>query len=727
MRVKGRIVDFLADRDEMGYAVFVFKSDSDRTHPRFRAVCTGNLPDVVPGVPLLITFMAETAAQIHTADTRDLQEFEWLDESEKECLLNHVTDISIDYQDEDYALQVLSQVKWIARKTAERIIDAVNGDLYQLADKWADSAFWQSIPGSKRYLPSLQEQIGELLSMADLFKRYSRYGIGYPQIEKLSALYGTEAEAKLRANPYTVLLQLDLPFQVADYLARDLEIGHLDDRRIRAIIRSVLYQNEVNGNTCMSRFAFYSACERLHKGSAWQDCVVSQDDILQVVTQMDSVNYEDGLAGRVGFIKTWRMETEIGYNLQRLMQAPSALHTQDSVFAEIADKYNAEQMQFLRAFDAESVILLLGRGGTGKTHTIRGAIDLFKRRHPRDVIKLCAPTARAAGVLAEHSGHSASTIHILLGLTPYSMLDDDIQQLDAGLIVVDEMSMVDTELMSLLLRAIKSGAKVILSGDPDQLESVGCGAVLRDLVRSGVVPQVTLQKIMRQGEGSAIIENCDRILSGRAQFAENAYFKVRQCQTDAEAMAYLKSCYSGDSHSTQILTTTNRGIVGTAAINNIFTDPTQEGIWVHHEHFKVGDKVIFTQNNYGAGYCNGDIGFIESAAVPVRIRKQGDNQVIYIEKEDLVDIEHADAITIHKSQGSEYQKVYIILPEDPHVMLTRNIVNTAISRARQDVVLIVVGNALRVAVSDRFKRYRMTMLESILHNLPDTLSGVQNQ
>lgn len=343
-----------------------------------------------------------------------------------------------------------------------------------------------------------------------------------------------------------------------------------------------------------------------------------------------------------------------------------------------------------------------------------------KAKKPKEEIRLCAPTARAAGVLKEHSGHESSTMHIMLELNPY-MPDDagrnEENPLDADFIVVDEMSIVDTELMYHLLKAIKSGAKLILSGDPDQLESVGCGAVLRDLINSNKIPKIKLKKIMRQSEGSAVIDNCGKILAGRYDFIENDAFKIRNCKSGDEAKAYLKSCYTGDPHRTQILSTTKKGTVGTMSLNHDFEDIEQPGVWFHNSHFKLGDKVVFTKNNYDAGYCNGDIGFVETIEAPIQIKKQGEDKTIEINRDTAMDMEHADAITIHKSQGSEYDNVYIMLPDKPLSLLTRNMVNTAISRARKCVTLITINDALAIAASNKCKRNRITRLEEKLKNM----------
>lgn len=714
--VKGRIVDFLIDRDKTGYAEFIFKSDYDKDCPRFEAICSGRIPDVVPGVPMKVEFPVNDIGEIKKVNFRE-QRIEKVTRNVRQKYMNHLLYSCINYNDEEYAKTLLVKVKGISNKTANRILEAVDGDISQLSDLWNDTAFWKELKGSKRWLNDLKTTVGSMMSKDVLVKKYGKYGIGYPQIDMLVAMYDLEAEEKLCKNPYHILFRMELDFQVADFLAKDLGFSYLSNERVQAIIYQVLNDNEARGNTAMKKRDFYMACARLHRVSAWKDFVVSPYYILAIMSMMDNVYCENDL---VGYIRTLNKEADIAFQIGRLMKVDTKLNTQENIFEEIKDKYNKEQLEFLRTFDKNSVTILLGRGGTGKTHTICGAIDLFKRRHPDEEVRLCAPTARAAGVLKEHSGHESSTIHIMLELNPYNLEDagkNEDNPLDEKLIVVDEMSMVDTELMYHLVKAVKSGSKLILSGDPDQLESVGCGAVLRDLIDSNVIPKVKLKKIMRQSEGSAVIDNCGKILVGKYDFIENDSFRIRMCAGEEEARAYLKSCYDGDPHHTQILSTTKKGIVGTMALNKEFEDTESPGVWLHGDHFKNGDKVVFTRNNYDTGYCNGDIGFIETIELPLRVKKQGEDKIIEINKDDAMDMEHADAITIHKSQGSEYNKVYIVLPDKPQSLLTRNMVNTAISRARQDVTLIVIGDSLKMAASNRFKRNRITRLQEKMINM----------
>lgn len=713
--INGRIIDFLIDRDiKTGYVEFLFQSDYNKDIPRFQAICSCNIPDVVTGVPIKVEFRNEKIEEIKKINFKE-DKIEKITKEIKNEYMNNLAYACVNYNDEEYARTLLIKVKGISDRTADKILEAVDGDISKLSEKWDDKDFWKGLRGSKRYLDELKNTVGSMFLKDLIVKHYGKYGIGYPQVELLMAEYGEDVEQKILFNPYQIAHKLELNFQVADNMAKDFGMSYLSHERLRAIIHNILTSNEQNGNTAMRIRDFYVNCARLHRFSAWKEFVVSPYCLLAEVMAMKSIYYADGL---VGYISTLNMESDIAFHLLRLSESDSDLKTRDTKFEEIKDKYNEKQLEFLKEFNKNSVTVLLGRGGTGKTHTICGAIDLFRLQKPKEKIMLCAPTARAAGVLKEHSGYESSTIHVMLELSPYEdeAGKNEENQLEAGLIVVDEMSMVDTQLMWHLVKAIKSGTKVILSGDPDQLESVCAGAVLRDLIKSDALKVVKLKKIMRQSEGSAVIENCGRVLHGRYDFVSNENFNIRYCGTEEEAKAYLSASYEGDADTTQILSTTKKGIIGTMALNREFEDTEKEGVYIHGDYFSIGDKVIFTKNNYDADYCNGDIGFIESITMPLQVRKQDTNNIIEIDKEMTADMEHANAITIHKSQGSEYKKVYIVLPEQPKSLLTRNMINTAVSRAREKVVLIIVKDALKMAASNRYKKERLTRLCEQLTN-----------
>lgn len=268
--VKGRIVDFLIDRDKTGYAEFIFKSDYDKDCPRFEAICSGKIPDVVPGVPMKVEFQVNDISEIKKVDFRE-QRIEKVTRNVRQKYINHLLYSCINYNDEEYAKTLLIKVKGISNKTANRILEAVDGDISQLSDLWNDTAFWKELKGSKRWLNDLKTTVGSMMSKDILVKKYGKYGIGYPQIDMLVAMYDLEAEEKLCKNPYRTLFRMELDFQVADFLAKDLGFSYLSDERIQAIIYQVLNDNESRGNTAMKKRDFYMACARLHAvaGRTW--------------------------------------------------------------------------------------------------------------------------------------------------------------------------------------------------------------------------------------------------------------------------------------------------------------------------------------------------------------------------------------------------------------------------------------------------------------------------
>ena len=239
--VNGRIVDFLIDRCEDGYAEFLFKSDYDKDCPRFEAICSGKIPDVVPGVPIKVEFRVETVNDIIKIDFKALK-IEQITKFVKTKYMNETAYTCINFNDEEYAKTLLTKVKGISAKIANRILEAVDGDISRLSGMWDDKDFWKGFRGSKRYLAELKDTVGSMLEKDYLVKKYQKYGIGYPQIDMLAAIYGLEAEEKLCHNPYAVLYRLELDFQVADNLAKDLNFDYLAPERVT---------HAKNGNGCI--------------------------------------------------------------------------------------------------------------------------------------------------------------------------------------------------------------------------------------------------------------------------------------------------------------------------------------------------------------------------------------------------------------------------------------------------------------------------------------------
>lgn len=682
MYVRGKIIRLYRDHEgKITSGIFLTESTQEETSTKIAV--KGSLPDVVPGVHI------------------------WADIDDD----GNIKKTKLVSNDASYIKERLTKIKGISGKKADRIInECLKGEVknYRKEEK-KEEVLGLLKSNSKAAKKAITDTLTRLSEIDDWAEPYKKYGISCESVEKLRINHNDDWRDVILEDTYVAFMLMGLDFVAADYLFKSLNGSYLDERRIRGIIHSVLQDNENKGSTAINEEKFYSNCAWLIKNSAWPRSPVSPYIILAVLSQMPSVYTEDGY---FGYVKTSGYEKSIAWNIRRLMDTDTELSVD---FTNEEKKFNKCQRMFLELFKKSSLTLLLGRGGTGKTYTISGAIKLMKKEKPDAVIKLCAPTARAAGVLKEASGEMSSTIHVLLGLKPYG---DELvgNEIEADMLVVDEMSMVDTALFCVLLKSIKSGTKVILAGDPNQLESVGYGSVLRDLIHSGVIPSVELKQIMRQAAGSKIIKNCEKIMNGDCDFeADGKTFCVRRVLTPEEMVMCFKSQYRPGRDDCQAISITKKGKVGTIALNKIF-EKSGAGLMAHGEKFCKDDKVVFTRNNYDDGYCNGDTGRVSSVSKDELTVKTVDEKLIEVKEGDLADLTHAEVITVHKSQGSEYDNVYILLPDKPKSLLNRNIVNTAISRAKKTVSLIYLGDAVKIAADNTYKSNRETRLVSMLRN-----------
>jgi exodeoxyribonuclease V alpha subunit len=412
-------------------------------------------------------------------------------------------------------------------------------------------------------------------------------------------------------------------------------------------------------------------------------------------------------------------------------------------FEERADiRLSTEQREAVLAGVRERVLILTGGPGTGKT-TIVNAITRILRRQGLTIV-LCAPTGRAAKRMSEATGREAKTIHRLLEFSPPEMgfARNEENPLDADVLVVDEVSMIDTVLAYNLLKAVPVRCRVIFVGDVDQLPSVGPGNVLRDMIGSGAIPVVALTEIFRQAARSLIVVNAHRVNRGELPTAapeEEAvpadfYFVERNDPEDvlgtvrSVVAERIPARFGLDAvDDVQVLCPMNRGILGTANLNlelQALLNPGDAGIVRGTRAFRIGDKVMQLRNNYDLDVFNGDIGRVvavdpEERTVGVAFADRREERVVAYEYADLDELVLAYACSIHKSQGSEYPAVVIPLHTQHYVMLQRNLLYTAITRGRRLVVIVGTRKALAIAVKNRRIEARFTRLADRLTAAPE--------
>jgi exodeoxyribonuclease V alpha subunit len=357
--------------------------------------------------------------------------------------------------------------------------------------------------------------------------------------------------------------------------------------------------------------------------------------------------------------------------------------------------------------------------------------------YPKHKIALCAPTGRAAQRMSESTGMEATTVHRLLDYRPYGdtpSCKDRNNPIDADFIIVDEVSMTDIALFDMLLEAVKDNTMVLLVGDIHQLESVGPGAVLRDLLEcsSTIIPRIMLTEVFRQKGGSPIIENAMRINDGNIHMVEAPEFKIIKTKCPEQSLEVIQRLMHEmydprNPFETQILCPARKGLAGINNLNTVLQrqlNPSNQCLHFGQTEFRPNDKILMTENNYEAGYYNGDIGIIKTitpSGILVDIRDQD----FLIPKSELHNMRLSYGLTIHKSQGSEFKNVIVSMPMDPPGMLVRNLFYTGVTRAKKNVIIVNEGTSMQtsIKVANEGSRGRRTLLKGFIEKYWDRMNS----
>lgn len=691
MLIHGKLIRLTRPQDEgNGYAMFWFLVTEDiECNEKHQVLCRGIIPMAIPGIPL------ELGVVQANGYVYDIQKSKIYSDTRESSLF------------------FLQDIKGVSAKTANMLLYKLDGNIMKLLDMNADE-FFKHIKRSKVYRDALMEKLRSINLTQSTYEELLSCGLEYSQISRLQTMYEGDAVNALKKDPYLAGERVGMDFVKKDFLARHYGLARLSVSRMKSAAIEVLRINESKGNTRITIEGYIDTFNELLSRSAWP-WIVSPVYLFAVINTMPEIMIKDSY---LCFKRRYLQEYDIYKHLNRIKDIPKDLGiTLNDVMMMEKEKgfrYLDSQRRLFSSMNTNNVILMPGKPGTGKTTTISGAIRLYKEKCPDAKVCMCAPTARASQVMKESSGYPASTIHSLLKLVPYGndfLGKNENDQLECDLLIVDEMSMVDTEIFYLLLRALPNGCQIILCGDPDQIESVGCGSIFRDLLNSQIFCTVTLNQFMRQDAQSSIVRNCKKILEGDPNLDVDEQFFIGRYASDEEAERALLYYYPKDEECMkhQILSTTKQGKVGTDLLNRTLEGSADAGCLIYHDYvYRVGDKVIFINNNYKAGYCNGDVGVIAEIHNGMTINLGEDT--VELGEYELDEILPAEVITVHKSQGGEYNDVYVMLPEKPRVLLTRNILNTAVSRARKRVKLFTVGDALSICISNVMSHNRDTWL-----------------
>lgn len=555
---------------------------------------------------------------------------------------------------------------------------------------------------------------------------YHKLGLSGWLRRAIEEKYGERyAKGVIERNPYQLAEDIDgVGFKRADEVAEKLGYGKEDPRRIRAGLKFALQeQMQAAGHCCMPRVML--AAKAAHKN-------VLDIDIELVKPEIDAA-IEDGLIVEdmdALYLPRYREAEEyVAGAITSLLRSTREYGDTDAIVNEAQRqtgiKYNDEQRTAISMAATEGVMILTGGPGTGKTTTLRGMLAVLT--HYGYTYELCAPTGRAAKRMSEMTHQEAKTIHRLLEFQEGKFSRDESNPLAADVIICDEASMVDLLLMQSLLKAIKPTAKFIIIGDNDQLPSVGPGRVLGDLIDSGKVPTVKLTQIHRQAEGSYIIYNAHRIINGNFPILDNKNSKdfffdnVEDEEKAAQEVislvrSRLPAKYPGKE--IQVLCPNRKNSTGCNMLNVIMQEALNpEGPATEHHGtiYRKGDRVMQTKNNYQKGIFNGDVGTVTSAdgdSIYVMF-DDGDTAQHYAD-EELGELDLAYATTIHKSQGSEYDIVVIVLMKSASIMLQRNLLYTAVTRAKDVCVIVGQKQAIYTCIAEWRMTPRITRLKERL-------------
>ena len=552
---------------------------------------------------------------------------------------------------------------------------------------------------------------------------------------KIYKIYGDKAISVVKENPYRLALDISgIGFKTADKIARSMGIDPNSQIRAEAGIIHVLSELVDEGNV------YYPDQELKKKaGELLEVDPAILEMALATLAQQDRIMIEELPEGKAVYLTPlYVAEANVARRLKTLIEStkqPLQLDVEKAIewvqginHIELAET----QKQAIKKAVTGKVLVLTGGPGTGKTTLVNSLVRILEKKGQR--ILLASPTGRAAKRLSEVTGKEAKTIHRLLEFSPkeggFKRNEDN--PLDADLVVIDEASMVDTILMNNLLKAVPVTATLLLVGDVDQLPSVGPGNVLKDIIASGCVETVILTEIFRQAQESLIIVNAHRVNRGefpqlKPQQGQRSDFYYIEKNTPEEVLAVIKELcgkrlpnafHFSPLDDIQVMTPMHRGTVGVSNLNaelQRLLNPEGKVITRGGRLFRANDKVMQTKNNYEKDVFNGDIGRIVSIDFDEQeVQVKFDDRLVNYELSDLDDLVLAYAISIHKSQGAEYPAVVVPLLSQHYIMLQRNLLYTAITRAKRLVVLVGSKSAIAIAVRNNKVQHRYTNLAARL-------------
>lgn len=637
-------------------------------------------------------------------------------------------------------------VRGIGPATAARVVDKFGEDALRILEE--EPLRLAEVRGiTREKAKKLGEEFSAQSGLRELMLTFATYGLTQSEAVRCWKRFGISSVRRIKENPYVLCNSgLSIPFERADRMAAAMYGTENTPHRIEAGILYVLRHNLGNGHTCLPEDKLVTTTAGM-LGAELEDT----ERTLKEMESRGTVIAEE-LNGRtfVFLLHYYMAEQYIAHRAKTMSVMTPCVSNFDEKIEKIEKslhiQYEKQQREALQAALANRLLILTGRPGTGKTTAVRGMIALLESCG--ESVVLAAPTGRAAKRMTELADREAKTLHRLLEVQwsdedELCFARDEKNPLEADAVIVDEVSMVDTVLFEKLLRALRADCRLILVGDADQLPSVGAGCVLQSLLTSGIIPTVQLTEIFRQSLESRIVAGAHAVLEGKTPDTNDKdgdFFFLKRATKHAVEQTILDlchrripetyglSCWNG----VQVLCPSRRNELGTMELNArlqaLLNPPEKDKAELKSGNIllRVGDKVMHNHNNYditwtkdngevGNGVFNGDIGVLE------KINKQDetvsvryDNRVALYTREDLKDLELAYAITVHKSQGSEFDAVILTMFRHQKQLCYRNLLYTAITRAKKLLIMVGDEETLFSMVENDRKTLRYTGLKHFL-------------
>ena len=712
MELKGTVQDIIYKNETNGYTIATFDMESAET------TIVGYLPFVQKGDSIKV--IGKFVVHPDYGDQFKVETFEKIMPETLDALEKYLAN---------------GIVKGVGPATAKKIIKKFGVETVEILKGNPDRL--TEIKGiTKKKAEEINESFIENWELWQIVGFLEKFGIGPQSANTIYKKLGANTITIVENDPYVLSeLGVRVDFSQIDKMALDLGVERNNLKRVDAGIRHGLNLATYNGHSCVLEANLIAFVTKLLR--------VSEDDVLDgirdlrakeqiKIEQREEIATTDGktelcIQEWIYLIEYYKTEENIARRILSLEEADNIKKITnfkkelEKIEETSAIELSEKQVEAVKMVNDNNVSIITGGPGTGKTTIIKTVIDIYKARGKKVV--LCAPTGRAAKRMTEATGNEASTLHRLLEIG--KVFDDkpnpdlDVTPIDADVVIIDEVSMVDIFLMNYVLKAIFKGTKLVLVGDTDQLPSVGPGTVLKDLIDSRRVPCIRLNKIFRQALQSNIIVNSHKVNEG-INFLENDEsektnkklkddFIFLEEKSSINIINKILEMYNLDE---QIITPSKKGDLGTKNLNKLIQEKFNPQSIVKNEKkfgdiiFREGDKIMQTKNNYdimwrrkseiNSGIFNGEMGVIEkiddeSGEVKIRF---DDDKVAFYGYQDLDQIEHSFAITVHKSQGSEFQTVIMPIYQAAPMLLTRNLLYTGMTRAKDK--LIMIGNPFTI-------------------------------